>query len=103
VLREQVKFLLHAGSRRAFRMWAKSFSIKGLVKQIRSPLLVVGGGEDVIIPGDDAKKIFDEATCEKKLLFFEDGNHLCAEYAYDLVPRIEEWLLEIGFQRRGAR
>ncbi len=103
VLREQVKFLLHDGSRRAFRMWAKSFSIKGLVKQIRSPLLVVGGGEDVIIPGDDAKKIFDEATCEKKLLFFEDGNHLCAEYAYDLVPRIEEWLLEIGFQRRGAR
>lgn len=103
VLREQVKFLLRDGSRRTFQRWAKSFSIRGMVEKIESPLLVIGGGEDVIIPGDDAKKIIEEATCRKRLILFEEGNHLCAEYAYDLIPRIEQWLIEVGFLGRGGK
>ncbi len=103
LIRDQVKFLFRDGSKRSFDRWAKSFSLRGMVEKIRSPLLVIGGGEDVLIPPDDARKIFDEARCEKKLLFFEEGNHLCAEYTYDLIPRMEEWLLGVGFLSRKKR
>ncbi len=97
VIQEQVKHFLRDESDEAYRVWARSFSIRGLVGKIRSPLLVIGGGEDVLIPGADAKNIFEEAHCKKKLIYFEDGNHICAEYAYDLIPKIEEWLLGIRF------
>ena len=58
------------------------------------------GGEDLFIPGEYTKRIFKEARCKKKLIFFEEANHICAEYAYELAPKIEEWLLDIGFLGR---
>lgn len=99
VLHDQVKLLFHDKTEEAFARWSREFSIRGLVKKVRSPLLVMGGGADEIIPGDETKQIFDEAECEKRLVFFDEGNHLCAEYLYDLVPRMEEWMYEVGFIR----
>jgi len=97
VIQEQVKYLLHSTEESVYRSWADGFSVRGLVEKIGAPLLVIGGGEDLLIPGDDTKRIFEEARGSKRMIFFEEANHLCTEYAYDLIGRIEEWLIETGF------
>jgi 2,6-dihydroxypseudooxynicotine hydrolase len=102
VIQEQMKFLLRADSDAVYKEWARSFSVRGIVEKVRAPLLAIGGGEDTIIPGRDAKRIFEEAKGKKKLLFYEDGGHLCAEHAFDLVGKVEEWLIETGFQGGGS-
>lgn len=101
ILQEQMKYLLKTDSEKAYRDWAGAFSVRGLVEKVRAPILVVGGGEDTIIPGADAKRIFDEAKGKKKLVYYEDANHLCTEHAFDLVGKVEEWLIETGFLGEG--
>lgn len=97
VIQEQVKYLLRSESEDAFRRWASDFSVRGVVGKIESPLLVIGGGEDVFVPGDQTKLIFEEARGKKKMIFFQDADHLCTEFLFDLVGKVEEWLIEIGF------
>ena len=100
VIHDLVKFLLRTDSEDEVRRWADAISARGLVGAIEAPLLAIGGGEDLLIPGDDTKRIFEEARGEKKMIFFEEANHLCTEYAFDLVGKVEEWLIEIGFVKR---
>jgi len=97
VIQEQMKYLLQVDSDDEYLRWAAGCSVRGLVERIDSPLLVIGAGEDLLIPGDDSKRIFDEARGKKKLIYFEEANHLCTEYVFDLVGKVEEWLIEIGF------
>lgn len=98
IVKEQVRHLLHAeAGDHAFRKWTKTFSLRGRVKDVTAPLLVIGGGEDVLIPADHTKRIFEEATGRKKMIFFQDADHLCTEFLFDLVGKVEEWLIEIGF------
>ncbi|MFH1277946.1 MAG: prolyl oligopeptidase family serine peptidase [Candidatus Eisenbacteria bacterium] len=103
VIREQVMYLLHSDSEEGFRKWAKEFSVRGVVAKIEAPILVIGGGEDVFVPGDHAKRIFEEARGRKKMVFFQDSDHLCTEFLFDLVGKVEEWLIEIGFVSAAKR
>ncbi|MFH1680203.1 MAG: alpha/beta hydrolase [Candidatus Eisenbacteria bacterium] len=101
ILLEQVKYLLHTESEELVRKWAQGLSVRGLVEKMRAPLLVIGGGEDTIIPSTEAKRIFDEAKGRKKLVFYEEANHLCTEHAFDLIGKVEEWLIETGYLAAG--
>ncbi|RPJ49225.1 MAG: alpha/beta hydrolase [Candidatus Latescibacterota bacterium] len=103
ILQEQVKHLLRTDSDEAYGEWARSLSVRGVLDELHAPLLVIGGGDDMIIPSADAKRIFEEARGKKRLVYYEEAGHQCAEHTFDLVGKVEEWLIETGFVTRGSR
>jgi len=56
------------------------------------PLMVAGGGHDMITPGEEAFRIFEAARCERELLFYPRGAHDCFNVLADLRPRMIGWL-----------
>lgn len=56
------------------------------------PLMVAGGGHDMITPGDEAFRIFETARCERELVFYPRGAHDCFNVLADLRPRMTGWL-----------
>jgi 2,6-dihydroxypseudooxynicotine hydrolase len=56
------------------------------------PLMVAGGGHDMITPGDEAFRIFETARCERELVFYPRGAHDCFNVLADLRPRMIGWL-----------
>jgi hypothetical protein len=56
------------------------------------PLMVAGGGQDMITPGDEAFRIFETARCERELVFYPRGAHDCFNVLADLRPRMTGWL-----------
>jgi 2,6-dihydroxypseudooxynicotine hydrolase len=56
------------------------------------PLMVAGGGHDMITPGDEAFRIFENARCERELIFYPRGAHDCFNVLSDLRPRMTGWL-----------
>jgi 2,6-dihydroxypseudooxynicotine hydrolase len=56
------------------------------------PLMVAGGGHDMITPGDEAYRIFESARCERELVFYPRGAHDCFNVLSDLRPRMVGWL-----------
>jgi 2,6-dihydroxypseudooxynicotine hydrolase len=59
---------------------------------LHAPLLVAGGGHDLITPGTEAWRIFEGARCERELIYYPDGAHDCFNVLDDLRPRITSWL-----------
>jgi len=60
--------------------------------QLDRPLMVAGGGHDMITPGEEAFRIFETARCERELVFYPRGAHDCFNVLSDLRPRLVGWL-----------
>lgn len=45
------------------------------IKNYKNNLLIIHGSRDHFVPTSDAYKIFENATCKKKLLIIEDASH----------------------------
>jgi fermentation-respiration switch protein FrsA (DUF1100 family) len=45
------------------------------IRRIRTPLLVIAGGRDRIVPIDSSRRVFDAATVAKDLLVIPDADH----------------------------
>jgi hypothetical protein len=56
------------------------------------PLMLAGGGHDMITPGEESLRIFDAAHCERELVFYPRGAHECFNVLSDLRPRMVGWL-----------
>ena len=63
-----------------------------VLPDLRCPLMVAGGGHDHITPGTEAWRIFDDARCERELVFYPRGAHDCFNVMADLRPRMVGWM-----------
>ena len=59
---------------------------------LRCPLMISGGGHDLVTPGEEAWRIFDAARCERELAYYPRGAHDCFNVLGDLRPRMASWL-----------
>jgi 2,6-dihydroxypseudooxynicotine hydrolase len=72
---------------------------------LRAPLLVVGGGRDLITPSSEAWRIFEDARCERELIYYPRAAHECFNVLGDLRPRVIAWLernLGVAHPRRNG-
>jgi len=78
-------------------------TLAGWLPRLRCPLMVTGGGHDLITPGGEAWRIFEDARCERDLLYYPQAGHDCFNVLGDLRPRIAAWFtrrLDAGHPRR---
>ncbi|MBI1796011.1 MAG: alpha/beta hydrolase [Candidatus Eisenbacteria bacterium] len=67
-------------------------TLRDVLPRLRCPLLVAGGGHDLITPGEEAWRIFEGARCERELIYYPSGAHDCFNVLADLRPRIVAWI-----------
>jgi len=75
-------------------------TLASVLPRLRCPLLVAGGGNDLITPGREAWRIFEGATCERELVFYPRGAHDCFNVLADLRPRLTGWIARQLGRRR---
>jgi 2,6-dihydroxypseudooxynicotine hydrolase len=67
-------------------------TLDGVIDQLQAPLMIAGGGQDHLTPGSEAWRIFEEARCEREMVFYPRGAHECFNVLADLRPRMAGWL-----------
>ena len=72
------------------------FNLQDAAARISSPLLVIQGRRDRLVPAAQGERIATEAKAE--LWMFEDGNHVCNNIPYKHRPQQADWM-----QRQLAR
>jgi dienelactone hydrolase len=61
--------------------------------ELKVPLMLAGGGHDMITPSDEAQRIFTNARCERELVYYPRGAHECFNVLADLRPRMTGWVV----------
>jgi 2,6-dihydroxypseudooxynicotine hydrolase len=56
------------------------------------PLMVSGGGHDHITPGTEAWRIYEDACCDREIVYYPQGAHDCFNVIDDLRPRMVSWM-----------
>jgi dienelactone hydrolase len=67
-------------------------TLADVLPRLRCPLIVAGGGHDLITPGTEAWRIFEDGRGPRELVYYPDGGHECFNMLNDLKPRMVNWL-----------
>ncbi len=90
-VREVIRYMSKLGPEE-FRVHLPQTSLRGHVRRIRCPMLLVGAGKDVIVPGGDAHLILQEATCEKELIWYPHDEHSALNHIDEWPGKVAQWL-----------
>ena len=67
-------------------------TLEHTLDDLHAPLMLAGGGHDMITPGEEAQRIFANARCERELVYYPRGAHECFNVLADLRPRMTAWV-----------
>lgn len=67
-------------------------TLAGALPSLKCPLMLSGGGQDHITPSTEAWRIFEDARCEREMVFYPQGAHDCFNVLGDMRPRMVSWL-----------
>ena len=68
------------------------FDLQGVMARIHSPLLVIMGRLDRLVPPESAERMIAEAGPLAELWMFEDGNHVCNNIPFKHRPQQADWM-----------
>ncbi|HVB72231.1 MAG TPA: YqiA/YcfP family alpha/beta fold hydrolase, partial [Ktedonobacteraceae bacterium] len=71
-----------------------AFNLEGVMEKVHSPLLIIMGRRDRLVPWADAERMAAEASAVSELWMFEDGNHVCNNIPYKHRPQQADWMRE---------
>lgn len=88
-----------ASSTEEAQLIANKLSLKNVIENLVSPLLVIFGRMDRLVPYQQAERVVAEAP-NARLVMFEEGNHVCNNLPYRYQPLAGDWMAE---QLSGAK
>jgi alpha-beta hydrolase superfamily lysophospholipase len=80
-----------AKSAEAARARAAELTLEAAAAHIETPLLIVGGGRDAIVPAHHQERLAKEAKTAE-LVIYPDGSHGVTNRAYESRSRMADWL-----------
>lgn len=92
--RDAFTYYSKSGSPEEAREHAGRLSLQGVAERLGCPLLIVHGRLDRLIPAEQAERIYAEAGGEKKLVMYDEGNHVCNNITYKYRPLVADWMLD---------
>ena len=72
---------------------SKALTLRGVLRDVTCPLLVIHGGKDRLFPPEQAERIVREAP-NATLLLYPEGNHVCNNIPYKYRPAMADWMAE---------
>jgi pimeloyl-ACP methyl ester carboxylesterase len=88
-------FRYHAGAQdeEEARRRALELDLGPVLPQLRQPLLVVFGQQDLLFPWQDAERVAREAH-RGEFVLYPEGNHVCNNIPYKYRPLVADWMAE---------
>ncbi|MFQ6016485.1 MAG: alpha/beta hydrolase family protein [Anaerolineae bacterium] len=68
-------------------------TLRGVVERVRCPTLVVGAGRDMLVPGSEARRIYQALPGPKDFLFYPNDSHVCFEHFSEMAYRVWDWMV----------
>lgn len=70
----------------------KSYDLLDCIKKIKSPVLIIHGSQDEVVPLQQAKKMWHYANNPKQLIIIEGGDHQLSKHADLAAENVLAWL-----------
>ncbi|HXF69002.1 MAG TPA: alpha/beta fold hydrolase [Thermoflexus sp.] len=88
-------FIHHAGARDEAegQRRAAMLTLRGILHQVRQPVLVIFGQQDRLIPWTQAEQTVAELP-NGTLVMYPEGNHVCNNIPYKYRPLAADWIQE---------
>jgi len=74
---------------------APALALTDVAPYLRTPLFVVGAGNDLVVPPQESVRLFRAAGGPKRLLFFHRANHVAFTHLEQWTSAVAAWLASV--------
>lgn len=91
-VKDSCQFMLDVDSHEAAFQEAKMYTLAGILKYMKCPLLIVHSALDEVCYVEDAERMNREAGGPTTLVIFPEGTHVCHNIPYKARPLMTDWM-----------
>ncbi len=93
-IRPQLQYILKAKNQKQTSELLEKFTLDGVARKIKCPLLITHGQKDFIVSVDAARKTYKQASGPKKLKIWEEGEHNVMNFYPEVKSYMFDWLAD---------
>lgn len=94
VTRGAFRMYSHSRTDEEAREKANDLNLHGVADKIETPIMVIFGKNDPLIPWEHGQRVIDEARGEKVFLAIDGAGHSVNDFPYLVRPQANDWLAE---------
>lgn len=90
--RQGLRHAFQAGSEAEAGERARALSLRGRLRGLDRPLLIIAGERDRLLPAEDSRRMAEEAGAAAELVVYPEGSHVCNNIPFLWRPLAADWL-----------
>lgn len=92
IVQQEIAYTTHEQDLSRLYAMVESISLVDTAPRLTSPLLVIGAGNDLVVPSEESQRLYDAARGPKHLHFIPTANHVAFSHLRDWTPVAAEWV-----------
>ncbi|MGA7671467.1 MAG: alpha/beta hydrolase [Nitrolancea sp.] len=95
IVQNEISYTTHEADPGRILDMVESMSLIDTAPRLKTPLLVVGAGDDLVVPPEESTRLYAAAGGEKYLHFIPGANHVAFSHLWEWTPVAAEWLKNV--------
>lgn len=95
IVQKEIAYTTRESDPEILRAMVDTMSLVDTAPHLKSPLLVVGAGNDLVVPPQESQRLYDAAGGPKHLHFIPGANHVGFSHLRQWTPAAAEWVRNV--------
>lgn len=95
IVQKEIAYTTRESDPTKLQAMVNTMSLVDTAPKLKSPLLVVGAGNDLVVPPQEAQRLYDAAGGPKYLHFIPGANHVAFSHLRQWTPVAAEWVRNV--------
>ncbi len=103
IVQKEIAYTTHESDPAKLRAMVETMSLVDTAPKLKAPLLVIGAGNDLVVPPEESQRLYDAAGGPKSLHFIPGANHVAFSHLREWTPVAAEWVRNVMDNRPNAK
>ncbi len=96
IVRKEIAYTTHESNQERIESMVDSMSLIDTAPRLKSPLLVIGAGNDLVVPPEESQRLYQSAgSATKYLHFIPKANHVAFSHLREWTPVAADWVKNV--------
>ena len=91
IVHKEIAYTTHEKDPAKIRAMVDTMSLVEVAPKLKTPLLVIGAGNDLVVPPDESRRLYTAAGGPKNLHFIPTANHVAFSHIREWTPVAARW------------
>ncbi len=95
IVHKEIAYTTHEKDPAKIHTMVNTMSLEEIAPRLKTPLLVIGAGNDLVVPPEESQRLYAAAGGPKNLYFIPNANHVAFSHLREWTPVAAKWVRNV--------